>query len=148
MPNGQPIAAPAQSYVAKMAFTYEADTAASFAATSGSAILTFNIDGDSDFFWTKTAVFALVGSAGTDVQSQEVPAVTALVTNTTNGRSYSNNPVPLPSMAGSGQLPYILPQVTYWPAKATITVQLAAISTNKTYSSIRISFHGIKAFLG
>jgi hypothetical protein len=134
------------SYVASNFFVYECDLPAGVSLAAGGATqLTFNIAGDSDFFWTKFAAFALVGGAATTRTADQLPAVTALITNTTNSRQYSNAPVPLPNLAGTGVFPFILPQVTKWQAFATIQIQLANIG-NEAYSNLCLSFHGIKAF--
>ena len=131
-------------YTARTFFTYESDIAAALAAGTGAA-LTFNIAGDSDFFWTKFAAFALVGGAGTVYSLQELPAVTILITNTTTGRQYSSSAVPLPNMAGTAQFPFILPQITLWQKKSTIQIALQN-EGSLAYSNLHLSFHGIKAF--
>src|ERR1700682_5031399 len=78
-------------YQSRVFFAYESDTTASLAATTGAATLTFNIAGDSDFFWTKFCAFALVGSVGTTRLNDQLPGVTMLLVNTTTGRQYSSN---------------------------------------------------------
>lgn len=151
-PSGMRSGAPWEQppYMASQVFTYETDipnttgTVTELAA-GASAQLTFNVAGDSDFFWTKFAAFALVGGAATTRDADQLPAVTILLTNTTTGRQYSNNPVPLPNMAGNGQFPFILPQVVLWQAFATIQVNLAN-EGNVTYSNLQLSFIGVKAF--
>lgn len=132
-------------YAAKTFFTYESDIVSALAPASP-AVLTFNIAGDSDFFWTKFSAFALVGGAATTISTDNLPAVTMLLINTTTGRQYSSSAVPLPNMAGNGRFPFILPQVTLWEKKSTIQVQLQNIG-NATYSNLQLSFLGIKAFL-
>lgn len=131
-------------YVARTYFVYESDTTATLNAGTG-VPLTFNIAGDSDFFWTKFTAFALVGSTATTRSADQLPAVTALVTNTTTGRSYSSSAVPLPNQAGTAQFPFILPQITLWPKKSTIQIQLQNVG-NANYTNIFLSFMGIKAF--
>lgn len=131
-------------YQFKTFFSYETDIASALAAAA-STTLTFNIAGDSDFFWTKLEVFALVGGAATTRSAEQVPAVTMLLVNTTSGRQYSSLPTPLPSVAGTGQLPFILPQITLWEAKSTISAQLLNIG-NASYSNLMLTFSGIKAF--
>jgi len=132
-------------YTSFNSFVYEEDLPATLTAGSV-ANLSFNIAGDSDFFWTKLAVFATVGDAGTTYANNQLPAVTLLVTNTSTGRQYSNNPVPLPNIAGTGQFPFVLPCITLWGAKSTI--QLAYLNFgNQAYTTLQLSFIGIKAFL-
>ena len=131
-------------YVAKTFFTYESDNVANLAAAAA-VNLTFNIAGDSDFFWTKFCAFALVGGAATTYGAQQQPSATLLIINTTTGRQYSSSAVPLPNFAGTAQFPFILPQITLWEKKSTIQLQLTNIG-NATYSAIYLSFLGIKAF--
>ena len=131
-------------YQFKTFFSYEADIASALNAAS-SQTFTFNIAGDSDFFWTKFEAFALIGGAATARNADALPAVTILVTNTTTGRQYSSNPTPLPNVSGTGQLPFILPQITLWPAKSTISITLANIG-DANYSNLMLTFSGIKAF--
>lgn len=125
-------------------FSYEADIPVALNAAA-SQTLTFNIAGDSDFFWTKFEAFALVNGTATVRDADQLPAVTMLLTNTTTGRQYSSLPTPLPNVSGNGQLPFILPQVTLWEAKSTISIQLANIG-NANYSNLMLTFSGIKAF--
>jgi hypothetical protein len=156
MSSRQMIAAPAMppgggapwnssKYSFKTQFSYETDIASSLSPAS-STTLTFNIAGDSDFFWTKLEAFALVGGVATTRFADQLPAVTILVVNTTSGRQYSSLPNPLASVSGTGPLPFILPQITLWEAKSTISVQLANIG-DATYSNLMLTFSGIKAFL-
>jgi len=142
MLRGDPM--PTRNYSAKNSFIYglTITTLAPGASTTG----TFNVDGDSDFFWTKLAAWAMVADDGTTNNAIEVPAVTIIVVNTTSGRQYMNQGVPLNSMAGDAGLPFILPMETFWPAKTTIQVQYQNVSDNKTYSDLFLNFIGIKAF--
>lgn len=134
-------------YASRNFFTYETDllTTGAALAPAGSAQLTFNIAGDSDFFWTKFAVCSLDSSEDAAV-IENVPAVSMLLTNTTTGRQYSSFAVPLANMAGTGKLPFILPQITMWQRKSTIVAQLLNLSSDTTYENVFLSFLGIKAF--
>jgi hypothetical protein len=127
-------------YTARNFFIYESDIIANLAG-GASVTQSFNIAGDSDFFWTKFASYALVADTPPDV----VPAVSMLLTNTTTGRQYSSSATPLGNMSGNGRLPFILPQITMWQRKSTIQIQLQNIG-NATYTNLCLSFLGIKAF--
>lgn len=135
---------PQKSYRAKNYFTYV--TSITTLAAGASSSSSFNIDGDSDFFFTKLTTFALVADDGTTYEAQILPAVTVVIENTSSGRQYMNAPVPLGLLAGTALLPFILPMETFWPAKTTISVSYANISDNTTYSDLYLAFHGIKAF--
>lgn len=148
-----PAPVPAQSGVApwnsgkysfKTFFSYESDIPVALNSATAQT-LTFNIAGDSDFFWTKFEVFALVNGTATVRNADALPAVTMLLTNTTTGRQYSSLPTPLPNISGTGPLPFILPQITLWEAKSTISIQLQNIGSDN-YSNLLLTFSGIKAF--
>jgi hypothetical protein len=135
----------AAKYAARTFFAYESDILTALAPAAAQT-LTFNIAGDSDFFWTKFTVLALVGGvAPTGGTGTQLPAVNMLLINTTTGRQYSSSAVPLINMAGTGQFPFILPMITLWEKKSTIQIQLVN-EGNATYSNLHLSFLGIKAF--
>ena len=146
MPQGPRGSTPWDSnkYSAKTFFCYESDSATSIAPTV-TATNTFNIAGDSDFFWTKFCCFALVGGVATTRFADQLPALTLLIINTTTGRQYSSSAVPIPNMAGNAQFPFILPMITLWEKKSTIQLQILNVG-NATYSAFFFSFLGIKAF--
>ncbi len=133
-------------YLARDYFTYEMVTTAAL-APAGTVPLSVSIDTDSDFFWTKGCVFVDVGNAGTTESAKIVPDMTILITDGTTGRAMSNVPVAVPNLFGSAQLPFILPVAKYFGARSLIQVTLNNVSGAVTYSSVRLSFHGIKAFL-
>lgn len=135
-----------EKYVASTFYVYEVDTPDGLAATTA-AQLTFQIAQDSDFFWTKFCTFALVDGVATSRADDELPAVTALIVNTTNGRQYSSNPVPLPNISGNAQFPFILPLMTLWAAKSVIQINLFN-EGDADYSNVQMSFIGVKALGG
>lgn len=152
-PTGLPQSAGAASpsdtrYIAKTFFCYELDFDTNNLAANGSVDSSFNISKDSDFFWTKFGAHAVISDDGTTISAEELPEVNILVVNSTTGRQYMSNPVPLANMSGSGRLPFILPIVTLWESLSNIQVSLQNVSDNKTYTAVRLSFLGIKAFLG
>jgi hypothetical protein len=135
------------AYASRNFFVYESDSLTNvpvFNAGTG-LTLTFNVAGDSDFFWTKFSAHAVVGGAGTVRTLDQLPEVTMLLVNTTTGRQYSSSAVPLANIAGTAQLPFILPQVTMWQRKSTIQINLQNVG-NQNYSNLFLSFLGIKAF--
>ena len=134
-------------YVASTFYVYEVDVGAAGLAATTAGQLTFQIAQDSDFFWTKFCAFALVDSVATSRADDELPAVTALIINTTTGRQYSSNPVPLPNIAGNAQFPFILPLMTLLAAKSVIQINLFN-EGDADYSNLQLSFIGVKAFGG
>lgn len=135
-----------QKYIARDFFTYELDSTVDL-APAGSVNLTQSIDTDSDFFWTKACVFVDVADAGTTEANKEVPNLMITVTDGTTGRSMSNAPVPVSCLFGYGSLPFILPVAKYFGARSLIQLVVSNPTAGTTYSNIRFSFHGVKAFL-
>lgn len=133
-------------YIYKDAFFYNTgieDALAPAASTSS----TFNIDGDSDFFATKLTVHAVSGGDATTYLASLLPEVNIIITDTTSGRSLMNEQVPLANLAGSAQLPFILPIMRLFVAKSTIKIDYYNVSDNATYSALQLTFCGVKAFL-
>lgn len=138
-----------ESYLSKNAFVYNVGlNAGATLAPAGTTSFSFNVDGDSDFFWTKFAAYAQIANDGATAATEILPAVSVVITNNSNGRQYMNEAVPLPSIAGNGRLPFILPMVTFWAKKTTITIDIVNFTDNQTYTQLELSFIGIKAFPG
>lgn len=127
-------------------YAYTASLAAALAA-GASTTLTFNIDGESDFFWDKAAVYADVGNDGQTQSTQNVPGVLITITDTQSAQPLTNNPTPISSIFGTGPLPFILPIRHIFYSKATVKLQIQNITDNTDYSRLDLSFIGIKAFL-
>ena len=132
-------------YLKKDFFTYVTGPAAAL-ASSGSTSSTFNIDGDSDFFWTKFTVFALSTDFDGTYLTQTLPSVDITITDTTSGRQLMNSQVPVSSIAGTGQIPFILPIERYMESKSTIKIDYFN-SGSVEMTLLRLSFIGIKAFI-
>lgn len=121
-------------YFAKDFFTYEVDITSTIAA-SGSTTSTFTVQADSDFLWTKAAYI----QTGTGV-----PAI--LIQDTGSGRNLMTQAVPVASIFGTGQLPFILPRQRIFVARATVTVTITNLDAVNTITSLRLSFIGEKGF--
>lgn len=130
------------AYLKKDFFTYNTGLAeGATLAAAASTQSTFNIDGDSDFFWLKLAVFALDDSA----EVVAVPIVDIIITDTTSGRDLMNGQVSVSSIAGTGQLPFITPVERFMAAKSTIKVQYFNVG-GVTLNRLKLAFIGIKGF--
>jgi hypothetical protein len=136
------MAAPA-SYFARDFYVYELDF---FALANGSsATSNFTIQADSDFFWTSAMYLADIAAATLTDSTRVIPLVTVLITDTGSGRQLMSSAMPLASLFGTGQLPFVLPRQRLFKANSTITVTAANYSTASTYN-FRLSFLGEKAF--
>lgn len=138
----------ANRYSGKDFFTYEVGLPASTTLAAGaSTTLTFNVAGESDFFWTSGQVSANAGNDGTTYDAALRPAIYVTITDNYTSQPLMNNPVPIASIFGEGRLPFILPIRKIFFAKATVKVQLQNYSDNQTFTQVDISFSGIKAYL-
>lgn len=133
-------------YFAKDFFVYQIGPLASL-APAAQLPGTVTLDADSDFLWQKFNVFATTGNDGATQATQVVPALTITIKDTASGRDLMNAPIPLPALAGSGQLPFILPTAKIFQARGTISVNVANVSDNATYTGIYLVFIGTKLFL-
>lgn len=125
-------------------FTYEVDFNA--LANGNSDTQNFVVDNDSDFLLTKLTMFAdIAGAAQTD-SSRIIPLATIVINDTGSGRNLMDSAVPLPSIFGSGALPFILPRQRVIASRSVVNVTLSNFSAATTYN-IRLSFVGEKAFI-
>lgn len=132
-------------YSSKTLFVYETDYDASL-GPSDTVTLNFNTHGDSDFFWQKFSMFALVDGEATSVSEDQVPAIYMTLTNITTGRTLSNAPVAVPNVSGYLQFDAA---ITVWPRKSSIQIFLQNFDIGPhgtTYSDLQLSFIGTKAF--
>lgn len=135
-------------YSGQQFFTYVASLPASTTlAPAGSTTLTFNIDGQSDFFWDKGMVYVDIANDGVTISALPVPGLLITITDTNSSQPLTNSPVPVSSIFGTGQLPFILPIRHVFFSKATVKLQIQNITDDDTYTRVDIVFGGIKAFL-
>lgn len=129
-------------------FTYTASLpAGTTLAPAGSTTLTFNLDGESDFFWDKGAYYVDIASAAFTDSTRPVAGLLITITDTQSTQPLMNNPTPVSSVFGTGELPFVLPIRHIFSSKATVKLQLQNITAGATYSRVDLSFIGIKAFL-
>jgi hypothetical protein len=76
-----------------------------------------------------------------------LPAVTVLMTDTGTGRQWSDTAVPMASLFGTGQLPFILPITKRLAAKSQLSVQVFNLFSAQDIAKISLSFIGRKIYL-
>ena len=124
-------------------FVYEID----FSSLANGTNDTGNIDiqADSDFIVQKLTYFADIAAAVQTDSSRVIPLATVQITDTGSGRNLFNNAVPIPSIFGTGQIPFILPMPKLFLARSTVNFTVANFSLASTYN-IRLSLIGYKKF--
>lgn len=125
-------------------FVYEVDFTAGIAAgATGNG--SFTVQADSDFKWLKACYFADIAVAAQTDSTRIIPLATVLITDQGSGRQLMSAAVPIPSIFGTGQIPFILPVPKIFAAKSTVGVSVVNFSAASTYN-LRLSFIGVKLF--
>lgn len=105
-----------------------------------------NIEADSNFTWVKSAVFASLAGAAQTNATQVLPQVEVQIQDSGSGRLLQNVPVPITSMAGNGQLPFVLPVPRLFKARSTVSFTFVNFSAAENYSTLALSLIGFKTF--
>lgn len=107
---------------------------------------TINIEADSDFVLVKMALFGdLAGAVQTD-STRVIPLGTLQLLDTGSGRNLFSTPIPVDSIFGNGQLPFVLPIPREFKAKASIQLTFTNFSAATTYTNVWASLIGYKQF--
>lgn len=132
-------------------YVYEAQALA--LAASASTTDTIQIEADSSFILQKLAFFptpqafgAIAASVLGLVESQRlIPPVSVIITDTGSGRQLMPSAIPIPSLFGSGALPFILPNPRLFMRNSTISVQFTNLDSTNAWS-VRLAFIGYKVY--
>ncbi len=124
-------------------YVYEVQTLA--LATGGNATDQIQIESDADFWWIKSAFWAdIAGAAQTD-SSRVIPNVDVQIVDTGSGRQLLNGNIPIPSIFGTGQLPFILPLPQVFKANSVVRIDFTSREAVIT-PNLRLAFIGYKDF--
>lgn len=123
-------------------FTYGISFAFTAAATLTGNI---NIQADSDFVILSTTYFVNVAAAAQTRSNQNLQNATVLLTDSGSGRQLMNQGVPVDSMFGNGQFPYVWPQPKLFASKSTLQVQVT--QNEATTQTVFLNFQGVKIFV-
>ena len=124
-------------------YTYEEDFSA--IASGASATGNINVQADSDFVLQKLTYHADIAAAAVTDSTRVIPNASIVITDTGSGRQLMESAVPIPSLFGTGELPFILPTPRMFLARSTISLIVANFDAAVTYN-IRLSFSGYKLY--
>lgn len=113
--------------------------------TSDTQIIT--VQADSKFEWMKSTCWGYKDGATEPYQSTDVLPMTVIIQDSGSGRLLMNGPVPLVNIAGTGQLPFILPESRIFQPNSTISIVLNNLSATQ-YDNVNFSLVGRKIFRG
>lgn len=124
-------------------YVYEAETIA--IAVGASTNDTISIEADSDFILQKLTYAADIAGASQLEATRLVPNVLLQITDTGSGRQLMQDPIPIPSFFGTGQLPFILPNPRLFMRNSTIQVAFTSYEAAVT-PDVRLAFIGYKVY--
>lgn len=124
-------------------YVYEAEALG--IASGGTANDVINIEADSDFILQKLSFQADIALAAYTDSARPIPNVTVQLVDTGSGRQLMQNPIPIPSIFGWGELPFVLDNPRKFLRNSTIQVAFANFDAAVTYN-IRLAFIGYKIY--
>lgn len=122
-------------------------------AASGTVTDNVQIEADSSFILQKLtyhapapAATALAANALGLVTAQSIiPNVAIVITDTGSGRQLMSQPIPIPSLFGTGALPFILPNPRLFMRNSTIQIAYTNLDATNAYS-VRLALIGYKVY--
>ena len=124
-------------------FTYSARVAS--IAPAASITSAIQIQGDARFLLQKMTMFADIGGAGQTESSRVVPLVYFSMVDTGSSRNFTDQPIPLGTMFGSGGLPFIMPNQKIFERNSSISLTFTNFDAVNTYR-LAIALIGTKLF--
>lgn len=114
-------------------------------AVGGNETDTVQIQADADFILQKLTYHTdLAGALAID-SDRVIPNVSVQLTDTGSNRQLFFNPVPIPSIFGTGQLPFILPNPRLFRKTSVIQVDFTSFEAAAT-PNIQLAFIGYKYY--
>lgn len=104
------------------------------------------ISADADFEWIKSTAFATLNGGTAPFTNAQVTECAVLLTDSGSGRQLMSAAVPVSSIFGTGELPFINPLPRLFKANSNINLQVTNLSTSNSYNNIFLNFCGYKMF--
>ena len=124
-------------------YIYEAEALALASGASANDIVA--IEADSDFIMQKLTYQADIAAAAYTDSTRPIPLITIQLIDSGSGRQLMQNPIPVSSFMGNGELPFILPNPRKFLRNSTIQVAFTNFDAATTYN-IRLAFIGYKIY--
>lgn len=103
------------------------------------------IQADSDFKWVAATFQADIAAAAYNAGDRPIPLVNLQIVDTGSGRQLFFNALPIETIFGSGQLPFILPIPRIFRARSSIALTMSNFDAAETYN-VRLALIGTKIF--
>lgn len=113
-------------------------------ANSASAIATINIQADADFVCEQIMCFADIAGAIQTVESQVIPLVTVMLTDSGSGRNLFNSAIPISTICGPNMAGHMLPFGRCFSANSNVSALFTNYSAGTTYANLYLNLYGYK----
>lgn len=133
-----------QTNVVKDHFVYRA--AVDTLAPGASKTSIIQIEADSNFIAVKCSYFADIAGGTQTEDTRVVPLVRIQIQDSGSGRNLQNAAIPIDTIAGRGELPFVLPIPRQFKANANIKVTFDNYSAATTYANVEFVISGYKTF--
>jgi hypothetical protein len=127
-------------------FTYQVPVFSNLAVNVGAATNQFTIQSDADFEWVMSTYEFDVAAAAFTYATQPIPNMTILIVDTGSGRQLMNNAVPVTSIFGNAQHPFVMPISRVLKANATLQFTAVNFDAAVNTGNLRLSLHGWKQY--
>ena len=101
---------------------------------------------DSDFEIQKLTMWANIANGTLTNATQVLPNLNVLITDTGSGRQFMNTAVPVASLFGTAQNPFILPMPKLVRARSVLAIQVTNFDAAVTTYQLYLSFIGNKIY--
>lgn len=132
-----------QTRIVRFPYTYNAKVTA--IATAATSTVNVQIDAAAPFLIVNQTFEADLAGVAQTSGALIFPNVTVLLTDTASNRQMMDVAVPITSIFGNGQFPYILPEPKLMPANSVLSVAFTSFEAAAT-PTIRLSFNGYKLY--
>lgn len=117
----------------------------------GRATANIQIENDSYFKWIKATYSAWTNtvSVGRTRGTRIIPIALVEITDSGSGRRLQSSPIPVDSVFGTGEFPFILPLPRIFLPRSTITLEVTNLAAiGQANLNLQLSLHGVKGFEG
>lgn len=125
-------------------FTY----GVSFGNLAAGAVVANNIQiqADSSFELIKLSVYGTLHGGTAPFTNAQLIECNIFITDSGSGRQLMNTPIPVNSIAGTGQLPYILSESRIFKGNSTVQFNMTNFSAANQYDNVSLALGGRKLF--
>jgi hypothetical protein len=132
------------SNIVKDHFIYRAAVDTLAAGSIKTSII--QIEADSSFVAVKCSYFADIAGAPQTEDTRVIPLVRVQIQDSGSGRNLQNFSIPIDTIAGRGELPFVLPIPREFKASSNIKFTFENYSAATTYANVEFILAGYKTF--